>query len=54
MHCYGIQDIRKCSTASNPRKRSGKIRTERGSLEEGKSGVGREDILMRVEGWVAT
>lgn len=24
VHCYGIQDIRKCSTASNSRKRSGK------------------------------
>lgn len=32
----------------------GQVKTERGSLEEVKSGVGREDILMKVQGWVAT
>lgn len=49
VHCYRIQDIRKSSAPSNPRKRSRKIRAERGFLEEGKSGVGREYILLRVD-----
>lgn len=47
VHCYGIQDIRKCSTAPNPRKKSSKMRIERDPREEGKNGLlGGEGSLM--------
>lgn len=50
VQCYRIQDIMKCSTVSQPRKSSSKMKIEKSSQEEGKSGVlGGEGKLMRIQ-----